>query len=176
MTCIVGLVRDGRVYMGGDSAAVDESHRMQVTEPKVFRHGPMIIGDAGAFRAGQVLRYCLKAGELNGWGHGDPLAWLVEVFIPPLRQVLEDHGVEKDQRCDMLVGLRGRLFQIDEEFQVLESAESFAAIGSGRDYALGALCALGDWHDPEFNVKRALEVSEQWCSSVKGPWTFEVLE
>ena len=47
MTCVVGLVQKGRVYLGVDSAAVQGWTRRASQVSKVFRRGPFLIGFQG---------------------------------------------------------------------------------------------------------------------------------
>ena len=59
MTCIVGLEHDGKVYMGGDSAAVGGMDVYPSRIPKVFQAGRYLIGYTTSFRMGQLLQYGL---------------------------------------------------------------------------------------------------------------------
>ena len=57
MTCIVGVVDNGKVYMGGDSAGVGGLCIETRKQPKVFRNGDFLIGYTDSFRMGQLLQY-----------------------------------------------------------------------------------------------------------------------
>jgi hypothetical protein len=58
MTCIVSLVDGDTVYMGGDSAAVEDGHYLTRTRnPKVFINGAYLIGYTSSFRMGQLLEF-----------------------------------------------------------------------------------------------------------------------
>lgn len=57
MTCIVGLVDKGSIYMGGDSAGVAGLSVTTRADEKVFLNGPFIMGFTTSFRMGQILRY-----------------------------------------------------------------------------------------------------------------------
>ena len=59
MTCVIGIVDNGKVWMGGDSAAID-SEEETITlrkDPKVFRNEDFLIGFAGTYRLGQLIQY-----------------------------------------------------------------------------------------------------------------------
>ena len=64
MTCIVGLVDDGKVYMGGDAASVDGYIVRTSALSKVFRNGPFLIGYSTSWRMGQILQYHLCLDDL----------------------------------------------------------------------------------------------------------------
>ena len=71
MTCIIGLVADGRVYLGGDSAAVHGWTRRRTRLRKVFRKGPFLVGYTTSFRMGQLLEHQLlqvRAGQVDRTG------------------------------------------------------------------------------------------------------------
>jgi hypothetical protein len=50
MTCIVGLVDGGRVWLGGDSAGVSGWDLTVRADRKVFRNGPYVMGFTTSFR------------------------------------------------------------------------------------------------------------------------------
>ena len=60
MTCIVGLVHEGVVYIGGDSAGVAGLSLTVRADEKVFQNGEFLMGFTTSFRMGQLLRYSLK--------------------------------------------------------------------------------------------------------------------
>jgi ATP-dependent protease HslVU (ClpYQ) peptidase subunit len=177
MTCIVGLAVDGDVYMGGDSAGVMEYTLSVRADAKVFRRErraePWVFGFAGSFRLGDILRYHLTLPE-SPPDEGDVRAYLVTEFIPAVRAALRDHGVlrkqdEEELGQTFLVGLRGRLYSIHDDFQVGENVLPYAAIGSGAEVALGSLYSTQD-RQPEDRVRLALAAAEQFCNSVRGPF------
>lgn len=181
MTCIVGLKHGGKVYLGGDSAAVaGRAINIRVDE-KVFVHGPVACGFTSSFRMGQILRYRLTVPRLRA--DDEPMAWMVGEFIEAARQSLVSNGFAKrennvDSGGLFLIGLRGRLFRVDDDFQVGETADAFEAIGSGYDLAHGALAALAATgayiDDPKGRIRIALEAAEKFNAAVRAP--FHIVE
>jgi len=57
MTAIAGVVQDGEVWIGGDSAGVAGLALTVRADAKVFRLGEMVIGCAWSCRGRQILRY-----------------------------------------------------------------------------------------------------------------------
>jgi len=58
MTCISAIAHNGKVYMGGDAAAVDDGNLVSTRkEPKVFIRNNYLIGYAGSFRFGKVVEH-----------------------------------------------------------------------------------------------------------------------
>lgn len=181
MTCIVGLVSDNKVYIGGDSAGVSDYHYSIRKDKKVFRRGEMIFGVSGSFRMGQILRYSFDIPiHLEGV---DDFTYLCTDFIDGVIDSFTKKGY-----CEVingvagggffLLGYRGNLYQIESDFQVAQVIKPFDACGCGEQYALGAMDIVV--HDktltPEEKVIKALEVSESFCSGVRKPFNVVCLE
>jgi hypothetical protein len=184
MTAIVGLVHDGQVYVGGDSAGVAGLDLMVRSDPKVFTlPGGYVVGFTSSFRMGQVIRYAftpppgaLVAKDLHGF--------MCTKVIDGLREALKLAGwATKDQEREsagtLLVGVAGRLFRIESDYQVGEAADGYDAVGCGAQVAMGALFAsrpdlhITPWTPPE-RVVMALEAAERFSAGVRGPFTVAV--
>lgn len=171
MTCIVALEYEGKVYMGGDSAAVAGWDIQATANPKVFLVGDFLIGYTSSFRMGQLLQYNLTIPENID---GDDMRYLVTKFIPAVRECLKEGGYTKvdNSREDggyFLVGYRGRAYKVANDFQITRMANGFIATGCGEGYALGALAAV-EIVDPEKAVIRALEVAGMFSNGVCSPY------
>lgn len=58
MTCIVGLVHGGQVFIGGDSAGVGGGYSLTVrSDRKVFKNQDFVMGFTSSFRMGQLLAF-----------------------------------------------------------------------------------------------------------------------
>ena len=57
MTCIIGLVTEDRIFIGGDGASNGSDDTTPVATEKVYRNGPYLIGSAGSWRAMNILRF-----------------------------------------------------------------------------------------------------------------------
>jgi ATP-dependent protease HslVU (ClpYQ) peptidase subunit len=174
MTAIVGLVVGNDVHIGGDSAGV-AGHRLNVrADTKVFRRGPYLFGFTTSFRMGQLIRYALDVPEP---AERKLDAFMATTFIDALRDCLKKGGWarkenDREEGGDFLVGLRGNLYTIYEDYQVAKAADGFAAVGSGAEVALGALFATqGSGLGPRRRVRVALEAAEHFTASVRGPFT-----
>lgn len=180
MTCIVGLVERGKVYMGCDSAGTACTGFQVVREdPKVFRIGKdMLVGFCASFRMRDVLQYHFEPPKYRPKVHGDERRYMAVEFVDAARKVFKEAGILRvienvDSATDdssFMVGWRGRLFQVEEDFQVGESSQPFAAIGSGAEIALGALYATHRQKiAPTLRVQKALEAAEQYNAGCRGP-------
>jgi ATP-dependent protease HslVU (ClpYQ) peptidase subunit len=116
---------------------------------KAVERGSYIIGGAGDYRALQVV--------LHGWT--PPLAtakaktnlyeFVINKVAPSLKATLLEAGIEFTKSSDnddkfelqLIIGINGVLFEIDSDFAVAMNDNNFYGIGSGGDFALGALHA-----------------------------------
>jgi len=177
MTCIVGLAHRGSVYIGGDSASVQGWTSRVTRLPKVFRRGAFLIGYTTSFRMGQLLQHHLEVRPQRP--DEDDTEYLVVEVAERVRLLLKERGVAKveantESGGQFLIGYRGRLFSVQQDFQVNEMADGYDAVGSGAEYALGALRAL-DRSPPLPRLRKALEISAHFNMGVSGPFSVKVL-
>jgi ATP-dependent protease HslVU (ClpYQ) peptidase subunit len=171
MTCIIGLIHDGVVYIGGDSAAVS-TYVQSRQDKKVFRNGPMLMGFAGCFRMGQILNYALKIPD-HPEGM-EEMRYMVAHFIPVVKRCLNANTWEPDEddRPALLVGYRNNLYLVDCDHQVGNVHDNILAIGEGDEIALGAMYALKSV-PPVERITQALEIVSHLKSGVRPPFTVE---
>lgn len=173
MTCIVGLVDAGSVYIGGDSAGVSGYDLTVRADSKVFQNGSFLMGFTTSFRMGQLLRYAfrppLQEPDL------DVLAYLATAFVDGVRECLKAGGyaLRKDEHESggtFLIGYRGGLYTIDSDYQVAQSVDNWMAVGCGAAYALGALFAM-QAEAPRQRILKALQAAERHSAGVRAPFT-----
>lgn len=178
MTCIVGLVHDGKTYIGADSLGV-KTPWLQKTDrkdPKVFENNGFVIGFTSSFRMGQVLAHSFNPPKV----HADDnlFRYMVTDFIDAVRSTLKSAGYARrdndvESGGEFLVGYRNRLFQVCSDYQVAENRCGYAAVGCGAEFAMGSLHAtqaLGDLH-PQEEVLMALEAAVTFSAGVGGELT-----
>lgn len=172
MTCIVGIKSASGVYLGGDSAVSESDLIQTMVDPKVWKKGRFIFGYAGTLRVGQLIKYKLKIPPING---REPTQYMVTGFVDAMRKCLKQAGAareehkEEEQDNQFLIGFNGHLFEIDSGYGVCEVADSFIAIGSGTEYALGSLYATKG-KPPEARILKALETADHFSESVGPPF------
>lgn len=183
MTCIVGLVQDGEVWIGGDSASSNESGVDIRSDKKIFtlrsrtEGQEYLIGFANSYRMGQIIQYHTQIPypayrtpdkELDGY--------MVRTFCSSIEAAFKKNNYvssEEDQgpTGDFLVGIKGHLYQISSDMSIARFDCNYTAVGSGAEYALGALHALKGYDVmPEERVKMALEAAEEHSPSVRRPF------
>lgn len=166
MTCIVGIAKDGIVYMGGDRASSDGGVILPLSRPKIKRCGEYLIGFAGS----------LGVGELSHFIDLPPVGKNVEKtlrtsFVKSLNIAIEEYGNAsriEDNSTDWIIGVQGRLFEVSsQDWSVSEFAET--SIGSGNHIALGSLHTTRSWKDQEKRIKCSLDAAVDISPSCLGP-------
>lgn len=177
MTCVVALRHESKVFMGCDSAGVGGYSRSNRLDPKIYRVGEMLIGFTTSFRMGQLLGYSLSLPR----HHADvPVEnWMATAFIDAVRTCLKTGGwaeLDKNQERggQFLVAYRGRIFEVQSDYQVAENAESYNAVGCGFDLALGSLyTSASSAYSPRERVELALRAAATFSAGVHPPFKIE---
>ena len=176
MTCIVGLVDDGKVYIGGDSAGVGGYDLTVRADKKVFRNGDFVMGFTSSFRMGNLLQHTLEPPRRHP--DDDIHKYMVSDFVDAVRACLKKGGYatkqnESETGGTFLVGYEGRLFTIHDDYQVGEGLDNFAACGCGESFALGSLYTSKG--SPRSRVLQALSAAERFSAGVRSPFHVEVV-
>ena len=183
MTCIVGIVSEDGVTIGGDSAGVGGYYNVSVRkDSKVFTKGKFLFGFCGSFRLGQLLRYSFEAPDHDP--RTDVDTYLRTTWLSALRKCLKDGGFARNEQGEeqaphssFLVGYAGRLFEVEQDFQVGENVSPFNAVGCGEQFAKGALSVLKDlsFIPDDKKVLFALEAAAEHSGGVRGPFNVQTL-
>ncbi|MCW1413014.1 MULTISPECIES: hypothetical protein [Rhizobium] len=178
MTCIVGLIHNGSVQIGGDSAGVVDLSLTVRADRTVFRRHEFIFGFTNSFTMGQMLAHSFNPPKRRP--EFDAYAFMATEFVDALRCCLKDGGYAKrhndtERGGTFLVGYAGRLFKIDEDYHVGEPLDGFDACGCGHQIALGALFASSN-SPPQERLEKALNAAGRFSVGVRGPFHFETLD
>jgi len=179
MTCIAGIVDGNNVWMGGDSAGVAGYDLSRRKDTKVFRiNNRFLIGYTSSFRMGQLLRFNFDPPEQKK--KISDYEYLCTDFIEAVRKRLKKGGYtkikeNKEEGGSFLVGYSGRLYEVEDDFQVAERIDSFNSVGCGYAYALSSLYMTKDEKEPKKRILQALEVAEYFSIAVSRPFVVEKL-
>lgn len=176
MTCIVAISKDGKVFMGGDSAGSDESEDIiaPFVMPKVFVRNGYIIGYAGSFRFGKLLQYVFDLPVIpKGATTSEKLDdFMNRVVMQSLKKQAKELDLEKEEMdFDILIGVNGHIFEIGTDWSALENSLSYNTIGSGTKYAIGSLHTTSGWKEPIKRINVALHAAAEYSMSVAPPFT-----
>ena len=178
MTCIAGAIKGSEVWIGADAVATQNGAARMLAQAKVFQVAEFLIGTSGSLRVLQIVRYLFTPPPVEG----DITSYMVKAFVPALRALIkENDGEVTDENGDKLlngkylIAVRGRLFEIDSTYAVLEAKAPYAAIGCADQEALAAMFTaislLGGDINPEDLVKRGLLAAVEFDTNIRQPFT-----
>lgn len=177
MTCIVGTVVNGKVWLGGDSLlSGDDGSYLTLAEPKVWRRadGKVVMGVAGSSRFAAILEHVIPLARLPK-SKADVERWVHVDLADEIRQAIKaDEGVCSQAGDDggvALVGVYGKLFTIESDLTAYRSTVGYHAIGSGVDAALTSL-RENRHATPRGRLRRALEAAEAVAINVRRPFKY----
>jgi ATP-dependent protease HslVU (ClpYQ) peptidase subunit len=179
MTCIVGYVKKGTVTIGGDSAGVGGLSITHRKDPKVFVAGPFIMGFTSSFRMGQLLMSSNFKPPHQKKDQSD-YDFMVTSFVDSVKKCFDDGGYSQkytdgdDKGGTFLVGYKGTLYMIENDFQVSESLENYESVGCGEEFAKGVLFAIDNEKnlEPREKIKLSLEAATHFSGGVRPPYNF----
>lgn len=181
MTCIVAVASGGKVWMGGDSFSGNGSYAALTKHPKVTKRRvgggyDILIGSSGDHRGAYLVNNMLMPSfNLTELG---ALDYVAGPLVNAMRDCFKENGYLESENskerhdCQFLVGLQGRIFSVWDNFDVMEAADNYWAMGSGLQVALGCLFdSIGD--DPYDRVHKALLAAEYHTAWVRRPFHVE---
>lgn len=179
MTTIVGVQGDGFSVICGDSRISDTDKDGNISQmftlgsglSKIASNGPFLIGTAGDLRAINLLTHAFQPPGPVPQVTGKRLdAYMTLKFIPELRSCFESHGYSLPERDSsnhlaehgsiMICSVNASLYIVDGDYSWISDASGLYSVGSGSEYALGALHALA-------GGKRSLTVQQAKTVALK---------
>lgn len=149
MTVILAARNSNHVSIAGDCGAFEDSSLVFASAiPKVWRVGDYLLGVAGSFRIMEIAR------RINV---GEPIA---------LRNALLEinPGV---QDWSILVASVAGIWEIQDDYSVVELKEPYGSVGVGNQIAVGAMAVLdGEPHD---RVRLAMKATLKHAPLAKSP-------
>jgi len=133
MTCIVGMEHKGRVYIAGDLLGSNSWHKSEYHNSKVFKIGDIVLGYTSTYRFGQLLETELSPPFVPD---KNIYYWLIKQVVPEIYGILKKYD---EKGGTALIGVRGELYCLQDDYSILRSVNGYASVGSGYEYALGSL-------------------------------------
>lgn len=185
MTVIVAMKANNKIYMGCDSSFVSSGQITRRTQSKLVIKDELIIGlTSNGCKIIQILKHKLKLASTKKLKSEELECYLSTIFCNKLfkalsaENILEDDNDRKTSEPSMsparlLIGIRDRLFEIGEDFDVSEVDTDYHAIGGGDKYALGSLEAtinLLPQLGPEDHLIFALKTTTKHMPIIGSPY------
>lgn len=167
------------VWVGGDSLGSNLYTKAIQQQPKVFRNKVfrnVIMGSTSTFRHIDLLKYSdklfdemdlYKKSELNH-------EYMVTKFIPNIITLFKDNVIDRqeiDRGANFIVGAGNKLFEIQDDYSVLEPYLGFCSVGCGEDIAMGSMVTTKDMDiTAPKKIELALKAAEQCSCGVQRPF------
>lgn len=141
-TVIAAKDMKGRVVFAWDTQ-VTSGVRPKNGVEKVFANGPVIFGVSGTVRTLNVLRYM----DVPPRGKGDTRKWIVRALIPAIIKSLKDvdavlmEDSQANTESHVIIAVDGVVGYLGSDLSFVEDEMGIYAVGSGSQFALGALAA-----------------------------------
>jgi ATP-dependent protease HslVU (ClpYQ) peptidase subunit len=177
MTCVVGLVENNKIYLGGDSLTSIGDRKYTKTLPKVVNKGnKFLIGSAGDVSATQPVLFISDLGIEQTPEQSD-MEYMIMNIVEEFRRVLMSRGKiisengEEHSDVAFLIGYNNKLYHIDPYFSVMVAQCGYDAIGTGQQVALGSLYTTSLTNmKAEERIKIALEAAAEHHCDVIPPF------
>lgn len=170
MTCIVGIKADGYVAMGGERGASNDDMIVNLSNPKIIKNGPYLIGYAGSMEA-QKMQYSFEPptpkpdDDLDKFMHTE--------FLRALKDYYDEWGIDtsRDGEVSMLIAIGDRLYEHHSaDLSLNQYTNQYMAIGSGSPYAIGYLHGATSMSnkEPEELVENAVKTAIKFSPTCSG--------
>lgn len=152
MTTIIAIETPDGVKLGYDSKASGNYDGFHVDHQKFFRNGKILYGVAGKLGFANALKHASIPALEGGM---DPDVWVTNVLTPSLRELVEatePKRTEDGVNASILVVVKGRVYEFTGDLSWTRRVDGMYAIGSGREFATGALAAGA-------SIRKALKIA-----------------
>lgn len=177
MTCVAGIIEDGKIWIGADSVATRGNESVLMKDPKVFKSGSFLFGCSGNPRDAQIL----QSSAFNPPKIKDRQSvqdYLALDVMAHIRAILKQHGsfIVEDSATEgfdseLLMGFGTDLYVVYGNFQIARRIEPYNATGCGMQYALGAFHSLDPYQiSARKKIEAALKAAARFDPYVQGPF------
>jgi len=172
MTTIVAVQHEDKVVIGADSRVTSgngrkASHSAMV---KITARSPYIIAGAGECAPCDIAQHIWQPPVPKTSDYKDLYHFMISKVIPSLKLCFKENEYKWDTEDEetkfaFLVAIGGQVFEISDDMSVCLDGRGFYGIGSGSDYALGALASGAD-------IKQALRIASDYDAYTAAPFNY----
>lgn len=165
MTCVIALKHENKVYMGGDTYL---SGGNSIDTKIVKFPSNVLVGFAGSRIVQNLL--CQKQNSGLFVRNMDENNDAIDALLNALRLInppTELYGTLLLLSSGKHIIYMGNI----AGWYRINSTQTYECIGDGAQTAKGAMHCMDDKILPKIRIERALQSAEQWCPSVRGPFT-----
>lgn len=149
MTTIAAIQGNGFAVLGYDSRISGDGGRLYVLPknlPKVVKNGSYLLGAAGDLRAINLFTTITLPEPADKMNITELDKFVANQIVPTIKNWFEEnsYGKEGEQQSELIVCVRGVVYELSQNYDCTRDANGIYGIGSGSAYAVGALHATVD--------------------------------
>jgi ATP-dependent protease HslVU (ClpYQ) peptidase subunit len=179
MTTVIAFQGPNFAILGADCQITDGDRRiLSPSTPKIVKVGRYLLAVRGDARPGDVLMYSWKPPTYDG---SDPIKFMGKKIVPSIIKAFKANSYDFEKENAMfgfLIAFAGNVFEIGSDMSISQNIDGLYAIGSGSDYALGALSAavptLAKPEQASEQILQALAISAKYDINTSAPFQIEV--
>jgi ATP-dependent protease HslVU (ClpYQ) peptidase subunit len=189
MTTLVAVQGPRWVVVGADSRVSEEygrTYTLAKAGSKVTKNRRYLLGAAGDVRAINILAYAFTPPDAQSFVDAKLDRFITRDFIPALRACFEKNGYGEvrnsesgsaEAGSEVLVAVNGSVYIIGQDYSWARDSTGLYGLGSGGDFAVGALYATlpdgsNSIEEARDAVKKALTVGARLDSATGQPFSF----
>ena len=148
MTTIVAVQYEDKVTFGADSQVTSptgrrSSHPLMV---KISERNDFIIAGSGECAPCDIAQHLWIPPIPNNKDWNDLYHFMISKVVPSLKACFKEQEYKWDSDDDetkfcFLIAVGGQIFEISDDFSISLDSKGFYGVGSGSNYAIGALSA-----------------------------------
>jgi ATP-dependent protease HslVU (ClpYQ) peptidase subunit len=178
MTTVIAFQGPDFAILGADSQITDGDRRvLSPSTPKIVKLGKYLLAVRGDARPGDVLMYAWKPPAYDGT---DPVKFMGKKIVPSIIAAFKANTYDFERDGAMfgfILAFAGNVFEIGSDMSISQNIDGLYAIGSGGDYALGAMCIqmpFDDVNEVNIAIQAALSISAKYDINTAKPFQIEV--
>ena len=169
MTTIVAVQDVHGVHFGADSLTTTSRKYNDPRMVKIVEQGQYVIAGSGLASYCDVAQHIWKPPTPIRADRSNMYHFVISRVIPSLKNCLKDNDLnfdfEENDGFDLLLAVGGEVFCIDQSLSICLDESGIYGIGSGADYAIGAL-ATG------VSIEHALNVASRLDPYTSAPFQY----
>ena len=161
MTTIIGITDGRTMVLAGDKSASDGTINVLTMTPKVYSVGAsVVVGFAGSWRGGELGVQALQNLDVDS-----PDCNIFDM-TSAIREAWSEADF-KNEDTSFIIGYSGQWFEVQSDLGHIEIWGEYHAIGSGSQFALGALYAMmnDDGRTARARIRVAFEAAQKWSGA-----------
>jgi ATP-dependent protease HslVU (ClpYQ) peptidase subunit len=189
MTTLVAIQGPRWVVVGADSRVTEEygrTYTLAKAGSKVTKNRKYLLGAAGDVRAINLLAYAFTPPDAQSYVDSKLDRFITRDFVPALRACFEKNGYGEvrnsetgsaEAGSEILVVVNGAAYTIGQDYSWARDSTGLYGLGSGGDFAVGALHAMlpdgtDDIEQAREAAKKALHVAARLDSGTGQPFSY----